>query len=630
MKTLARLLLTFLLVSNANAEILYMCSTGDGSDVTAGVCATAWDEGDFSTVANWASGANKLSCGDTIRFMDDGGDFTGFIRPKSETCTLGNEIIFEPNGTDNITITHSSSHVILFSGSQAGAYHIWRKGTGTFNVKMTGTRGSPSGAFWIDGTAGASPPDWENIVVDGLIFDGTRLTNQMGIVFAALSTNITIKNVTVTDFDTGIAFRGSGGANAQISDSTIQDTTVSTCLKDGIGNVSGEHSQQYDDIILDNVTAHTNDRQGFSAVNFNRLVVKNSLFHTNGASGINMEKNMTKTLVRDNVMRDNNTGSSKNEAGFWGDESQDMLVERNIFHGNTIGLTFGDCERCIARFNISHNNNNTDAGTDMFNACLRSSNGQQSDPNDHHMFAHNVCRDDGITDPPSTSNNSPGGAVIMGGDTNIPIDFTNNAFYDVRSKQEVQTPAGQTKPKFRFNHHFNPDRALNFWWDGAAVNAATWDGTTQSSTEIANGSTDPLFTDPSTNDYTLQSTSPLINAGGDLTTVSSTSGSDIVVGESGWFTDGYGIAGESGDLIAIFDDADWTLRGTATVTSINHSTHTLTVDAVPSGTAAGDFVVYAKDFNGDTLVDRPEIGAYWFVGGCCPAPMNLYRQLRSQ
>ena len=118
---------------------------------------------------------------------------------------------------------------------------------------------------------------------------------------------------------------------------------------------------------------------------------------------------------------------------------------------------------------------------------------------------------------------------------------------------------------------------------------------------------DPMFLDP-TADLHLQTGSPAVGAGGPLTTVASSdsgSGTALIVGDAGFFQDGYGIDGVQADWIRVGDTT------TAEVASIDYVTNTLTL-ASSITRAPGDPVYLYKDSNGSVVLAgaSPEIGAY--------------------
>ncbi len=128
--------------------------------------------------------------------------------------------------------------------------------------------------------------------------------------------------------------------------------------------------------------------------------------------------------------------------------------------------------------------------------------------------------------------------------------------------------------------------------------AATWTGNVQY---------DPCFVSlPSSSveasgDFHLKAASDLIDAGAFLTTITTTTGKGtaFTVADPNFFYDGYGIAGETGDIIK-------TSAGqTATITDVDYVTGAVAVNASISWTQ-GDGI--ALTFNGSA----PDIGAYEF------------------
>lgn len=84
---------------------------------------------------------------------------------------------------------------------------------------------------------------------------------------------------------------------------------------------------------------------------------------------------------------------------------------------------------------------------------------------------------------------------------------------------------------------------------------------------------DPMFVDTANRDLRLQSTSPMIDAGGWLTTITSSSGSGVSfqVEDARYFMDGWGII--EGDLIQLEGQ---TTR--ARITNVDYNNNTITVD----------------------------------------------------
>ena len=143
--------------------------------------------------------------------------------------------------------------------------------------------------------------------------------------------------------------------------------------------------------------------------------------------------------------------------------------------------------------------------------------------------------------------------------------------------------------------------------------ANNWDGDTQG---------DPLFVDASTTPgdptdstwpyFNLQGSSPCIDAGAALTTITTASGSgtSFTVDDAGYFMDGWGIV--QGDNIQLQGNMQ-----RARITSINYVTNTITVDTSLTWTQnQGISVAYEGS--------APDIGAYEFPQSTPPsAPNNL-------
>ena len=110
---------------------------------------------------------------------------------------------------------------------------------------------------------------------------------------------------------------------------------------------------------------------------------------------------------------------------------------------------------------------------------------------------------------------------------------------------------------------------------------------------------DPQFTAATSANYTVATGSPMID-GGDYLTVARNSGSgrQIPVADASWFYDGFGIAGDRGDLIQFQGQA-----ATARITRIDYPANTLIVDR-DLAWQGGEGISLAYTGNG------PDIGAF--------------------
>jgi hypothetical protein len=120
-----------------------------------------------------------------------------------------------------------------------------------------------------------------------------------------------------------------------------------------------------------------------------------------------------------------------------------------------------------------------------------------------------------------------------------------------------------------FNDFFNT-RPLTVEWNQNQMDWAAYltaSGQDSHSLTIA-----PIFADPETFDFSLQSTSPLIGKGSILArTTNAGSGDMVPVTDAGFFSDGFGIG--SGDPVVIGNNR-------ASIISIDYSNRSIRVDRV--------------------------------------------------
>lgn len=155
----------------------------------------------------------------------------------------------------------------------------------------------------------------------------------------------------------------------------------------------------------------------------------------------------------------------------------------------------------------------------------------------------------------------------------------------------------------------------NIFWDNVDDRAFGFEGVTSNDNTFAGNlaeSADPLFVDwnvadldpdnPTAHDFTLTSSSPAINAGSFLTTITSATGSgtSFVVGDAGFFTDGEGIY--AGDSVQVQGQTT-----PVTVTDVNYVTQTITVGSSLSWTNGNGL---ALTYSGSA----PDQGAFEFTG----------------
>jgi hypothetical protein len=134
---------------------------------------------------------------------------------------------------------------------------------------------------------------------------------------------------------------------------------------------------------------------------------------------------------------------------------------------------------------------------------------------------------------------------------------------------------------------------------------------------------DPKFVSYAGDDYHLQSGSPGIGAGSNLTTVASAdggSGTTLVVNDAWFFQDGWGVTGVQADWIRVGPST------TVQISSIDYTTNTITLSSAISRSNGAQVYLY-KDSGGNVVLTGsfPDLGAFPYRGGSTPpsAPLNL-------
>ncbi len=157
-----------------------------------------------------------------------------------------------------------------------------------------------------------------------------------------------------------------------------------------------------------------------------------------------------------------------------------------------------------------------------------------------------------------------------------------------------------------FDHNIFPSNADQFFFKDECSTAKTLTQVeSQYPTEwFGNLEGNPLFTNAANHDFTLQSNSPAIDAGDWLSTITSSTSSgktSFTVADAKYFYDGWGIPGETGDVIK-------TEHGqTTTIQSIDYNTNTLTVSPAIS-------IVNGEGLALDYSGTKPDIGAIEYTG----------------
>lgn len=190
------------------------------------------------------------------------------------------------------------------------------------------------------------------------------------------------------------------------------------------------------------------------------------------------------------------------------------------------------------------------------------------------------------------------------------IVFKNNISYSVSGQAWHILHSQANSPKSDYNL-FYPADTVFYYQNSPYLNFSTYK--TGSKQDAHSLSSNPDFRNISAWDFRLWQQSPAIDAGGNLTSVSSSNGTgtSIVVADASYFSDGFGISDRSGDQIMIGSDV-------VTITKIDYDTNTISFSPSISW-VKGEGVDYL--FSGTA----PDMGAYEHIstGSVLDAPLGL-------
>ncbi|NOX75860.1 MAG: hypothetical protein GXP17_04445 [Gammaproteobacteria bacterium] len=378
------------------------------------------------------------------------------------------------------------------------------------------------------------------------------------------------------------------------------------------------------DIIIDGLSFE--NIVGFGKIyDSTRITIKNNIFDTATASGTTGGLKFSRTtysIVTGNTFRD------AADTIVLQDASDQNRIESNVFIAASHSLLSIRCSnRNIIRGNVFDNPNQK--SVEIYD-CEGTSDG----PVRYDATKYNVFEKNRFVRTRSSDRNHRYNAIQHGGQRTIVRHniFTNNLgggvnyqYYDFESRYVYENKMynntfyanscaaiiGDSTDDPRFYGHLVIGNLLY-------LNAAC-DQTTILQTNIANPDTvkltdniianqAPGFIDATSQNFRLNSSSPYINTGVFITeAVSAGVGTSLPVTNASFFTDGFGILGETGDLIQLEGGA-----ATARVIFIDYVSNMLTLDR--SLTWIKGQGVHLK-----YVGDRPEPGAFEFEG-IMPAP----------
>lgn len=306
-------------------------------------------------------------------------------------------------------------------------------------------------------------------------------------------------------------------------------------------------------VIYDNEIDH-NEVQGIRTWNASDVQIANNYTHDNGATGIQIEDG-SRNIVIENNLSEHNAQLYEYETGAWVDSATNVLVRDNVLRSNKIGLNITDSARVIAHHNYIYDNNT--GAVDLLNAGGLVVN----DLVDNIYVIQNTLHHNG-----DVASQRGGVSFCIKNNTCDNITFVNNIVSATASHRDLHLGYPS---RYLFDHNnYDNSRPLSVHYLGSVVDWPTYlAGSLQDTNSITSS---PLFVDPSSHNYALQSSSQAIDKGMFLTkTIGSGHGTSLTVDDAGYFSDG--IFNAPGDTIRIGNVE-------ATITDIDYQTNTIAVD----------------------------------------------------
>ncbi|MFA7301447.1 MAG: right-handed parallel beta-helix repeat-containing protein [Candidatus Shapirobacteria bacterium] len=323
--------------------------------------------------------------------------------------------------------------------------------------------------------------------------------------------------------------------------------------------------------------------QGIRPWNSEYILIKNNYVHTNGATAIQIEDNSDYVILDGNRTEDN-AQTMEYETGIWVDGSSNAVIQNNYIKGNQIGFHIGSSSNVLARKNVIFNNNRAPSGSNVMGLLVDTSASTIT-------LVHNTAYQNGVS--------GSRGNLVGCKDSASNIKIVNNVFSESKGTQDGWFDCGISS---NYNNFYNT-RTLAFTYGGSSK---TWTTYKSSSGQDSNSITsNPLFFDVGSTNFSLGSSSPNIDAGSVLTTtVSAGNGTSIPVTDARYFFNGYGLM--TGDIIQVGST-------TTVVTEVDYVENIITVSPSISW-SNGDGVSYA--YSGVA----PDMGAFEYSSGTTIPP----------
>ncbi len=430
---------------------------------------------------------------------------------------------------------------------------------------------------------GANLSSRNYVIVDGIKFNGTKAIQMDGSQYCVIQ-NITFNNLNSGD-DSMVRFRGA--QYCKLLNSTLnQGSNRQYCDGVGVSGGSQENRSKYCLIEGNDISYSTHFNIYISKAE--KCVVRNNTLHH--PDDVNLGWNYTQ------------------EDGY--NESR-MLIENNdLYQEGQTESAGGNNLHASPNRSIIRYNRNYDPGP-YATGHLDFYNGGSDDILSNKIYNNVFYKSAGSTALQNTCTHA--------GDQTKYNKFVNNIVYGQSGYavwDGIWNDAEDSVPLTGSEYHHNLLSKIATGQDVVWLSDPNSSYYTLAEAESSFSSAfhdniegDPEFTDGDGYDFTLQSSSPCINAGGHLTIVHSDdtgTGTTLKVVDAGYFQDSWGIDGVQADWIAV-----GSVNNVVQISSINYDTNTITL-ANSISRQDNDPVWLYKDSSGNRVLfgSAPDIGAF--------------------
>ena len=480
---------------------------------------------------------------DSANGLSDANAWETIAKVNASTFSPGDSILFNRGDTWTGTSLRppsdgSSGNVITFSQYGSG------------NLPVIARSVSGSGIIANPSSTTRSYLTFEYLKLDGLT------SNATGMRFDSGSNNIIVDNCQFADCHFAACYFTGVGDKCWFTNLAVDYCGNGVYLIEGDYHYVAGCTMDY----LDYANAWGQDGHAVGLIDTAFSVVENNTL-SRGKLAVIAFFAYNGDVTNRNVIRNNTINNTKAYATTWNlgiGSSMDGTgtVDNNIVYGNTINLI----NRAIQFRGTSDNNR-------IFHNTIYDAN-------------RGLCLN-------ASGSDFPNGTKYM-----------NNLVSHTDIYQTFQEAFGAESNEYDYNLYYD-DLANGWRYDGTdKLDFSAWQSANANNDPNSPTPADPLFNDAASGDFTLQGTSPAINAGGWLTTITQATGSgtSFTVDDAGFFFDGFSISGVTGSQIKTENGQS------ATVTGVDYGTDTLTVDTIISWTQNEGI---GLDYNGNA----PDIGA---------------------